>query len=255
MLVLTRRSRVVLTGHFDPVPRLESIGHSIKASPLLAHYEARERGGTILEEILPRLSSLRSVHIDIGNVLSPYDHRDNAAVPLSVLIAILVTPQIRHLTVDGYLYHPCSPIPLTITLHGGAPIISFKQSMHSFREDPRAYPSEAALLSILLPKYRRCLDKLEIPAENAPLKEFYKRDWPSLRELTLYGECEITPVPFVSVLARLPQLRSLQLQFAIRTTPLRRAIWPRGFSSSFPWPHLERLYIGNPDPEDELWEH
>ena len=254
----TISSILQLNGLFDRRPIRASSWAWEHVPAQSIHYEPDERAGDFLTGALDHMPAVHSVIINNLQVHA-FSGSGNAAVPLSVILSILSSPHIRHFTVLGYLYHPCDPIPKTISMLA-APLVSFEYISLDLRWQPRSYPSEAALLKILLPKFRHTLEKLVLPVENAPLRRFLKKDWPRLRELQLSGEWgadrnSLGNLPLVSILARMPELRSLRLMFHHPPNVNRQTKWPCSAAIAFPWPNLEHLYLSHPDPDDALWCH
>ena len=218
--------------------------------------EHEARAGTFLADNLRLLPFLHSVIID--NTRWTHGECKERAIPLPVILSILATPQLRCFRSFGELYHPGDPIPERPKDLLLGNISAFEHHNSHLRREPRKYPSEAILLSILIPEMRFTLEHLTLPIENAPLQQMYLNDWPHLRRLTLYGERRTVTKPFlpyISILARMPALRSLHLLFANPVELPAKEIWPRGHHETFPWPALEELTITHPHPDDQLFTH
>ncbi|KAF8903351.1 hypothetical protein CPB84DRAFT_1728433 [Gymnopilus junonius] len=214
------------------------------------------RAGSFLEEALKHLPSLHTVIVDNESMMATTGP-DKAGIPLPVILAILSVPQVQCFKVSGYLYHPVDPSPARRRL-ALSNLTSFIYDIPIFRMQPRTFSSEGALLNLIIPALRLSLEKLVLPVENAPLQKMYMEEWPSLRVLTLYGQRRtvVKPcIPYITILARMPKLQSLNLFFANPWNIDPQAIWPQGFSMSFPWPELQQLTVTQPHAGDVLWAH
>lgn len=218
------------------------------------HFQAEDDAGIVFVENLQQLPLLDTVHIE-SYISYPLKITQSKVVPLPILLAILSVPRIRHFSCFGYLCHPSDPILESIQI--SLPhVASFKYYLPNLRPQPRKYASEVALLEIIIPKLHRNLEVLVLPIEHTPLQQLPRRDWPSLRELVLYGGLGAPlTTPYISILARMPKLRALHLRLACNLGYGPQPICPSGLSVGFPWPELKSLTVMNPHPGDQLWKH
>ena len=226
-----------------------------------AGLECEVQASRLLSEMAKLLPALTTVVLDVYDYETPKDKGKfwrKSGVPLSVILALFSIPHLRHFTVVGYIFHPAdtlSAFPADVTL---PPLVSFKYILCNIRAHPRSFNSEMELLHNLIPRLHLSLETLHIPSESAPLKGMYNRDWPRLRNFYIYGQRRTVvnpPIPYILMLARMPELRTLHLLFAHPKGLPPQPIWPRGFSATYPWPNLKELTITHPHAEDELWTH
>ncbi|KAI0712179.1 hypothetical protein C8Q76DRAFT_622062 [Earliella scabrosa] len=179
-------------------------------------------------------------------------------VPWIVLSAVLSTKHIRDLLFDGPI--TCkrdSALPKHPHL-SISPVASLILTPLDFRKD-RFNASDTVLLDIIARQAHASFEVMTVPSEMAPLTAFWQHDWPRLRELTLRGQrCAIDTspeVPMIAVLARMPNLRMLNLELAQPRGLERQPMWPQGLKMEFPWPALDTLLISFPHPDDRIYAH
>ncbi|KAI0641649.1 hypothetical protein C8Q79DRAFT_284088 [Trametes meyenii] len=173
---------------------------------------------------------------------------------------LLGLPGLRHLDFQAPPYydddvpgriHDLLPLP---------PLVSLRFSIPDYRYHPRNMPGETKLMAHLLQQLPSSLEVLYIPLDVAPLSAMTTFEWPRLRELHLKGDRRqdiSTCPPMITVIARMPRLRSLSLLRAhghAQDSP-RHIIWPADKTGYSLYQELERVTISYPDPADKIYSH
>lgn len=217
--------------------------------------ELEDLNSIVLERLMARMPLLEKVFMQVDR-FSPIDiDRVNAVPPLSILLAIMKNTRVRHFSISAQMCNPDDPVLERFRMNLSH-VLSFKYYLYELRSPQRRYRSEAALLKILVPKLHRSVQELVLPVENVPLLRLSRKDWPCLRELSLYGGLEKPlTTPYISIFGRMPKLRILNLRLACPLGYDPQPVWPRGLPMVFPWPELGSLTVTNPHVDDQLWEH
>ncbi|PIL28335.1 hypothetical protein GSI_09486 [Ganoderma sinense ZZ0214-1] len=214
-------------------------------------------GGPSLGQALRHMPTLRSI-----SVLT----RERAVHGLSwtTVKTILSLPQIQEVSITGLLLCPSKLPHDDYRLDSWAPLTSFHYEVFSNRIDGMKtrqnypFPSEEEVLLLVLSRIHTSLEKLVLSTEPAPLLAMSQWTWPRLRELRLRGERRsLPPVPYMTLLSAMPNLRTLILEFTLVSEECTHAgpLWPPGSHMPFPWPDLTHLSVANPNPSDELYRY
>ncbi|KAI0667991.1 hypothetical protein C8Q78DRAFT_980993 [Trametes maxima] len=176
-----------------------------------------------------------------------------------VLEAVLSTPQLRHISVDGTLFHPADRLPHPPILPDVAHLVSFRYEDFDNRPVPRSTNMEKETLLLILSRLHTKLEHLALQSESAPLHKMRLWDWPRLREFVTRGERPLfdpSHAPLVTVLGRMPHLRVLSMTLAEPAGAEPPPIWPISFhGDSYEWRDLEELTVTHPRSDDEFYAH
>ncbi|KAH9831524.1 uncharacterized protein C8Q71DRAFT_780986 [Rhodofomes roseus] len=175
------------------------------------------------------------------------------------LAAILSTPQLRHFTLAVALFSPRqNPTPMDVKLL--APITTFRYLQTALRAELRDYPSQETALGLVVGALRDTLECLQLPSEVTPFGTLAGNLWPRLTQLHLLGEVNPTTdlhAPLVTLLAGMPSLRVLRLDFALPNGVDRKVLqlWPENYEAQLPWPQLDDLTVSFPSPGDQIYSY
>ncbi|PIL36449.1 hypothetical protein GSI_00138 [Ganoderma sinense ZZ0214-1] len=179
-------------------------------------------------------------------------------LPWRTVRAMLTIPNLHHFAIASLRICPTADD----TVEWGDSGLQPSAALSSFRywvRDPtptRSFPAEERGLDTVVRAFHASLETLDLPSEPAPIQLMCSLSWPRLRELRLRGLRWTTPsTPIVSLFACMPHLRTLVLQLYEPEHVDARAVWPRGFSATYPWPELEYLSISHPDADDDIYAH
>lgn len=129
--------------------------------------------------------------------------------------------------------------------------------MEMERIDPAVIQQQLSLecdsLSCILTQVHLTLETLLIPGETSQFDYLAYLSWPCLRELTLYGVPPITDVSMSRALSNMPSLRTLYLQFYIRSYFPGFFICPPEEEHHPLPPLLTSLTISWPSPVDQVF--
>ncbi|PIL25703.1 hypothetical protein GSI_11453 [Ganoderma sinense ZZ0214-1] len=191
-------------------------------------------------------------------------HALRDGIPWEAIHAVVQVPQLRHLHIDGHL-DGRNILPHETERSLRFPVNSLATIDYPSDGFRGVSATEIKMFSVLLRQAntRRLLETLTIPSECAPLDCLSAEEFPCLRKLSLIGRRNvlISPthtqqfVPYISILANMPRLRTLALTLAQPINLPRQAIWPAGMGASFPCPDLEELVVSYPHPDDEFYAH
>ncbi|KAI0648630.1 hypothetical protein C8Q79DRAFT_904620 [Trametes meyenii] len=217
--------------------------------------------GQTIKDALSSMGALHSVVFFLPCAHPDHIWDPNAVPGISwhVLEAVLSTPHLRHVSVDGTLFHPADHLPHHLMLPELARLISFRYEDVDYRPVPRSTSMEKEALLLILGRIHASLERLVLQSDSTPLHAMHLWDWPHLREFELRGERpSFGPhcAPLVAVLGRMPRLRTLSIALSepAGTEPL--PIWPTSFhGDSFEWRDLEELTVTHPRPDDEFYAH
>ncbi|KAI0692470.1 hypothetical protein C8T65DRAFT_816557 [Cerioporus squamosus] len=203
---------------------------------------------SVLRRSLPAMPRLRRISLVLRL-------REVHGVHGDVAAAILSTPQIRDVTVSLFVFCPRRQSFPRDVVGQIPPLTSFQYIQSSFREPPMAYPAEVEAIGLVLGELHMSLEVLELPAETAPLEQMSRLDWPRLQRLTLRGEFpNMSPIPLIGVIIRMPCLRVLILSFTYVPSVDRQCLWPPGWGVVVDsLPDIEELTVTHPSPEDLLY--
>ena len=213
--------------------------------------------GPTLQQALQSMPALRCLTIAV-------EERVVHGLSWETVKMLFSLPQIREVSIIGLLFCPSRLPEDNYICDSFSPLTSLHYEVQSLRFTPLGtrqhypFPSEEELLHLALDSLHLSLEKLILSSEPAPMLAMSRWNWPHLRELRLRGEWSPQPpVPYLSLLAAMPNLRILILELALVTDQLHRAdpVWPAGSHTdlSFPWPYLSRLSVSHPHPKDELY--
>ncbi|PIL36454.1 hypothetical protein GSI_00143 [Ganoderma sinense ZZ0214-1] len=178
-------------------------------------------------------------------------------LPWRTVRAMLTIPNLHHFTIASLRI--CPTADDTVEWGDSLQPSSVLSSFRYWVRDPtptRSFPAEERGLDTMVRAFHASLETLDLPSEPAPIMLMCSLSWPRLRELRLRGLRWTTPsTPIVSLFACMPYLRTLVLQLYEPEHVDARAVWPRGFNATYPWPELEYLSISHPDADDEIYAH
>lgn len=182
-------------------------------------------------------------------------HDQTHGLSWSTLRSILSVPQLREFELCYLYFCPVLRPEEELNIETLAPLTHFKYQMH-FTREVLSFPPETPALAAVLKKLSATLETLILSSEPAPMSALAQWHWPCLRTLVLRGSpwADLSE-PLVAVCSKMPNLRSLTLKLNPTHHAMTQALWPHGFPSSFPWPHLEQLTVSYPDPTDVIYDH
>ena len=150
-------------------------------------------------------------------------HALRDGIPWEAIHAVVQVPQLRHLHIDGRL-DDRKILPHETEQSLRLPVNSLVTIDYPSDGFRRVSATEIKMFSVLLRQAntRRLLETLTIPSECAPLDCLSTEEFPCLRKLSLIGRRNvlISPVssqqfvPYMSILANMPRLRTLALTLA-----------------------------------------
>ena len=222
-----------------------------------------------LQLCLRRMTSLRRISLAASTSSSLH------GVRWSTLKSILSLPQLEEFLLLGLLFSPVlagDTSPEELEIPNLEHIKSFRYDAPPFRVEgwgtvgPSAQPFriEETMLRRVLENLHGTVERLTLPAQAAPIQAMAQWDWPRLTELTLRGEWWAEPeprTPLVSLFARMPRLRKLELELALVQAAEAPSLWPRGPRAlapsrlRFPWTDLTHLSLTHPRADDEVFAH
>ncbi|KAM5544861.1 hypothetical protein V8D89_001759 [Ganoderma adspersum] len=207
---------------------------------------------SFLRDALRAMPRLRSVHLEAYS-------QELHGVGWDSIAAILSVPQLRSFNLMTFLLSP-REAPSEAQANALAPITTFRYDQPVLRSFLCTYPTQQDTLEFVLTRLHRSLESLLLPSEITPVAVLSQNQWPRLYELSLRGEFHQGagyPTPLTSLFSGMPGLRTLKLTFALPRGVNRKQLmlWPEGYKSRLPWPHLESLTLSFPDPEDRIFSH
>lgn len=199
-----------------------------------------------LAACLRQLPQLRSLRIHKRELVTH-------GVTWDTLLAILSVPNLQELKFTGMYICPFSHSgdDLCIDAHALAPITTFH---YQILDSPKAvgFETEAAALAAVLTGLHEGLETLTLTSESAPLPTLAQLDWPCLRKLTFYGTPWEAPTPAIAASStKMPHLRELSFKLY---TPSQANV-PRIYDGVHLPPHLVRLALSAPIPQDDVFDH
>ena len=170
----------------------------------------------------------------------------------------LSLPRLREFEMTGLTFCPVVLPTETLEFDAGtcAPLTVFRYEAILACDRRYALSVEQDALSLVLAQVHCTLATFALPREPAPIPLISRCDWLNLRELKLREMRWTEPrTPIILLFANMPKLRSLVLELVVPEGAAPEAIWPSGLpaTTAFPWPELEELTVGNPDPNDDLF--
>ena len=207
--------------------------------------------GPVIRHILQRMPSLSKISLCTSVGMAHGPSRTFLQLALSL-------PRLRQFEMTGLTFCPVVLPTETLELEVGAcpPLTVFRYEAILTCDRRYVLSVERDALSLVLEQVHRTLTMLALPSEPAPISLMSRRHWPSLRKLKLRGMRWTEPwTPIVLLFANMPKLRSLALELVVPEGAAPKAIWPPEILSAttFPWPELEELTVGNPDPNNKLF--
>ncbi|RDX46109.1 hypothetical protein OH76DRAFT_1485715 [Lentinus brumalis] len=181
----------------------------------------------------------------------------------AALKVILSTPHLRELKISrGMLL--CARLSAADvedmrTTDSLAPLSELIYEVDS-SEVSESFPAEMQVLTAILPKLAESLTALVLPGTRAPLHIIRGTRWPNLREFALrskHWDVTVPPRPYASLVAQMPNLRSLTLELTPPASNEDVFVRPIGYTAGdrLQWPALEHLTISHPHPDDAIYEH
>ncbi|KAJ3018732.1 hypothetical protein NUW54_g264 [Trametes sanguinea] len=178
-------------------------------------------------------------------------------VPWPILKVFLSAPQLSTFVVFGRLFSG-ETIASKASFSPGA-ITTFRYVHRNKRVRFTSSPAEKHVVRTVLERLSPTLHVLHLPSDSVPYRKLDRWDWSLLRELQLRGDGRRLldyGVPLISILSRMPRLRSLSLKLARSGSEPLGAIWPPNSSvKKIPWPELESLIMTWLHPEEQLLRH
>ncbi|KAH9848640.1 hypothetical protein C2E23DRAFT_785610 [Lenzites betulinus] len=183
-------------------------------------------------------------------------------VPWNVLMRFLQHPGLTSLTFEQDATWMCVPPPRPFDLTpAGCCLTTFSYTPSIWRglesnareENIRhALDVEASYLLAIVPRLSNTAEPLALPVQTAPLQEMAATDWPRLRTFSLTGQygksTKYGSIP--SLLARMPNIRSLSVQVAPSRGCSRPCIADSTFAGGS---RIESLTISYPNPADPIF--
>ena len=209
---------------------------------------------SFLSNALRAMPRLRSVHLEAYC-------QGVHGVGWDSIAAILSVPQLRSFDLMTFLLCPrAAPSEAQADSDALAPITTFRYDQAVLRSFLCTYPTQQDTLEFILTRLHHSLESLLLPSEITPVAVLSQNQWPRLRELSLRGEFCLAagyPTPLASLFSGMSGLRILTLRFSLPDEVNRKQLmlWPEGYESRLPWPHLESLTLSFPDPEDRIFSH
>ncbi|KAJ3012477.1 hypothetical protein NUW54_g1860 [Trametes sanguinea] len=148
-------------------------------------------------------------------------------VPWPILKVFLSAPQLSTFVVFGRLFSG-ETIASKASFSPGA-ITTFRYVHRNKRVRFTSSPAEKHVVRTVLERLSPTLHVLHLPSDSVPYRKLDRWDWSLLRELQLRGDGRRLldyGVPLISILSRMPRLRSLSLKLARSGSEPLGAIWP-----------------------------
>ncbi len=195
-------------------------------------------------------------HLSTVIVCPAASHAFGHGLLWETLCNLLSLPHLTRLVLDWVRMCPRPPDPSALQPQPSTTLSCLEYLLPNIRYQ-YSQPSEVKAVDRLLRFLHLSLETLSLPTEPSSMDTIIALlDWPRLRELKLRGLRWTSPdLPIIRLFAGMSNLRVLSLELMEQDGATGTALWPRGFTATYPWPYLDSLSVSHPDPDDEVYAH